>query len=476
MKDLLITTEAFITTLLNKSMAGISIQLKKFLEKRSLIGLVTATAYSAVLSSGNWIIAVVSVFFFSLLTNKFVKEPNTTLIYQIYITYTVAISLILSGPLQLMFTRYVADRLFEKQIDRVLPNYFGALAICMGYSFVISLFISFYFFESLPFYYHIIFSFTISTLSGVWLSNALLSGLKSYRYIIFSFCFCYLLIGVLLFFTSRFGIIWTFISFYTGQVLLLFLLVTRIILDYSTDRLFEFDFLSKRKSYYSLGVAGFFYNLGIWSDKFIFWFNPFTGNQVFGNLRTSVLYDIPIILAYISLIPGIAIFFMKVEIEFAESYDNYYRAVRDWGRLDDLYRLGNKMIENVRTTFYDTLRVQGIWSVLIFFFEEKIFYFLKLPSLYIPLFNILLTGALLQLSFMVVFAFLSYFDKRRQIALISIIFCTGNIILSILTQFLGPYYYGYGFALSLLIATTTGILFLRRFLDDIHYRTFVSIV
>ncbi len=169
-----------------------------------------------------------------------------------------------------MFTRYVADRLFEKQIDRVLPNYFGALAICMGYSFVISLFISFYFFESLPFYYHIIFSFTISTLSGVWLSNALLSGLKSYRYIIFSFCFCYLLIGVLLFFTSRFGIIWTFISFYTGQVLLLFLLVTRIILDYSTDRLFEFDFLSKRKSYYSLGVAGFFYNLGIWSDKFIF--------------------------------------------------------------------------------------------------------------------------------------------------------------------------------------------------------------
>ncbi len=58
---------------------------------------------------------------------------------------------------------------------------------------------------------------------------------------------------------------------------------------------------------------------------------------------------------------------MKVEIEFAESYDNYYRAVRDWGRLDDLYRLGNKMIENVRTTFYDTLRVQGIWSVLIFF-------------------------------------------------------------------------------------------------------------
>lgn len=454
-------------------MAGISIRLKKILEKRSLTGLLTATAYSAVLSSGNWIIAVSSVFFFSILVNKFSREHNISVIYQIYITYTVAISLILSGPLQLMFTRYVADRLFEKQIDKILPNYFGALALCMGYSFLISIFLSFYFFHSIPFFYHIIFSFTISTLSGVWMSNAVLSGLKSYRYIIFSFGFSYLFIGFAILFASRFGLIWTFISFYAGQVLLLFLLIIRMILDYSSDRLFEFDFLKKRKFYYSLGVTGFFYNLGIWADKFIFWFNPSTGQQVFGNLRASVLYDIPVILSYICLIPGIAVFFMKLEVEFAESYDNYYRAVRDWGRLDDLYRLGNKVIDSARTTFYDTLRAQGIGAILIFFFEEKIFDFFKLPSIYIPLFNILFTGAILQLSFMVIFALLSYFDRKKQIALMSVIFSIGNIIFSLLTQFLGPYYYGYGFGLSLLIATTTGILFLRRFLNDIHYRTFV---
>jgi len=94
-------------------LAGISIQLNKILKKSGLTNLLAATAYSAVLSSGNWIIAVVSIFVSSTLSHKFAKTPDTTIIYQIYITYTLAISLIVSGPLQLMFTRYIADKFLK---------------------------------------------------------------------------------------------------------------------------------------------------------------------------------------------------------------------------------------------------------------------------------------------------------------------------------------------------------------------------
>jgi len=456
-------------------LAGISIQLNKILKKSGLTNLLTATAYSAVLSSGNWIIAVVSIFVSSTLSHKFAKTPDTTIIYQIYITYTLAISLIVSGPLQLMFTRYIADKFFKKRFDEILPNYLGAVVSVMGCSFVVSVILSFYFFKSLPCYYHLIFSCTISTLSGVWITNALLSGLKSYKYILFSFAFSYLFIGISFFFTSKLEVIWTFVSFYAGQIVLLCLLMIRVILDYPSKKLFSLEFWYKRKSYYSLLLSGLFYNIGIWADKFIFWFNPVTGKPIFGNLRASVMYDIPIILAYICLIPGIAVFFLKLEVEFASSYDNYFNAVRSWGKLEDLYRLANKMIDNVRTTLYDTLRVQGIGGVLIFFFEEKIFKFFNLPSIYIPLFNILLVGAILQLAFMVIFAILSYFDRRRDLAIISFIFALGNLIFTMITQFLGPYYYGYGFALSVLIAVLIGMLRLRRFLNEVHYRTFVFI-
>lgn len=456
-------------------MAGISIRLKKLLQKRSLTAVLTATGYSAMLSSGNWIIAVGSVFLFSIFAHWILKDPRIPIIYQIYITYTVAISLILSGPIQLMFTRYVADRIFEKQIQKVLPNYFGALAFCMGYSFLISLCLSFYFFEGLPYYYHLFFSFTVSTLSGVWISNALLSGLKNYNYILFAFSLSYILIGVLFLFSSKYGIIWGFISFYVGQALLLTLLILRIILDYYSELVFDFEFLNRKKAYYSLAVSGFFYNIAIWADKFIFWFNPDTSQKIFGNIRASMVYDIPIILSYISLIPGLAVFFLKLETEFAESYDNYYNAVRTWGKLADLYRFANKMIDNARTTFYDTLRLQGISGVFIFFLEEKFFSLLNLSSLYLPLFNILLIGAMLQLAFMVVFALLSYVDRRQEIAMISMIFAFANIGFTILSHYLGPYYYGYGFAFAGLLATVSGIILLRRFLDEIHYRTFVFI-
>ncbi len=454
-------------------MAGISIELKKILRREKLLWLLVGAGYSALLGTGNWVIAVASIFIFSVVAQRFASDPDVPIIYQVYITYTVALSLIVSGPLQLMFTRYVADRLFEKETDKVLPNYFGALLLSMLLGFVVALALSFYLLKGLPYYYHAVFSFTVSVLSGLWTTNALLTGLKSYKHIVISFLVSYLITGILLVFSSRYGLIWTFVTFYAGQSLLLFLLIYRVIRDYTSDRLLEFEFLSRRKSYYSLALAGLFYNVGIWIDKVVFWFSPLTGDNVFANIRASVVYDIPVILAYLSLVPGISVFFLKIEVEFATEYDEYYRAVREWGKLEDLYRLANKLIEGARATLYETLRVQGIAAVLILFLEKELFKLLRLPTLYIPLFNVLLVGAVLQLAFMVIFALLSYFDRRRELVVISFTFAFLNFLLSVLSQLLGPFFYGYGYALSLLMAVIVGMVLLRRFMGEIHYRTYM---
>lgn len=455
-------------------MAGISIELRKILEKEGLANLFIAIGYSALLSSGNWIIAVSSIFLFSTLAKLLTNNSHIHVVYQVYITYTIAISMILSGPLQLMFTRYIADRFFEKELKLVIPNYFGALVLSMSFSFVISLIISLYLFKDLPYYYHIVFSFTVSVLTGIWVTNTLLTAMGSYKYVLLSFLISYTLIGLSLIFSFRYSFIWSFVSFYIGQVILLLLLLIKMIIDYPTDKLIEWDFLKKDRSYYSLALTGFFYNFAIWIDKIIFWFNPLTGENVFANIRFSVVYDIPVILAYISLIPGIAIFFLKIEVQFFTEYDNFYKAVIGSGKLEDLYRLANKMIEKAQVVYYEALRIQGIALIVFISLEEKLLKFLNIPLLYIPLLNVLLVGALLHLGFMVLFALLSYFDRRREILMMSFIFATGNFFLSLISQFLGPYYYGYGYGLSLLIALIVGKIMLRRFLREILYRTFVN--
>jgi len=454
-------------------LAGISIELRRILKRPGLSGLLLATGYSALLSSGNWILAVGSIFFFSLLAQLITGQTQRVIIYQIYITYTVALSLILSGPLQLMFTRYVADRLFEKEVDRILPNFLGAQLLTVGFSLLVSFLLSLYLFEGLPYTYHLLFTFTVTVLSALWLGNALLVGLKRYKHILLSFLFAYSFTGIVFLLTVRYSLLLGLAAFYVGQFLLLILLIYRVFSDYPSDRLLEFDFLRRDRSYYSLALTGLFYNLGIWADKFVFWFSPLTGEEVLGNIRTSVIYDIPVILSYVLLIPGIAVFFLKIEAEFSEHYDNYYKAVREWGTLEQLYRLANKMIESARGVFYDSLRIQAITDIFVLFFEKSFFKLLKIPLLYIPLFNVLLTGATLQLGFMVLFALLSYFDRRRELVAITFTFVFFNFSLSVLSQYLGPYFYGYGFALSLLIADVLGMVLLGRFLNEVHYRTYM---
>ncbi len=455
-------------------MAGISIELKKALNRGNIRDIVNTLGYSTLLSSGNWIVAVFSIFFFSQIANL-MDIGKDVLIYQVLITYSVAISLIVSGPFQIMFTRYASDRIFEKEEERISPNYLSALLISGSVSFLTGLFLAPFLFKGEDINFRILFPFLLSTLSGLWISNSLLTGIKRYGYIFFSFLLSYSVIGVLMLAFIKKDLFLAFLGFYIGKSLLLCLLASKVLLTYPSKKLIDFDFLKKERAYYSLGIAGLFYNLGIWIDKLLFWFNPSTGTTLFSNLRISVLYDMPVILSYIALIPGMAVFFLKLEGEFAEIHREYYEAVRKWGTLDYLYNLANKMIKSAKAVLFDTLRLQLIVNILIILIQEHIFKLLNISLLYIPLFNILLMGATLQLSFMILFSIISYFDLRKHLALLSITFTLTNLILSLLTLYLGPYFYGYGYTLSLLITNITAMLMLRRFLSEILYRTFMAV-
>ncbi len=454
-------------------MAGVHLEFRRLLNKDSFLGIFGAASYSVILSSGNWLIGVLSIFIFSTVANIIYGYDIKTVIYQIYITYAIALSLIISGPFQLSFTRYVSDKIFVKDYQKILPNYMSTLFVCFSVSILLSSLMSLYLLEDKGYEYKFVFSLTVAILSCLWTTNALLTGLKSYRYITVSFLIGFLFTGFSLLWVIRYEIIWSFVTFYIGSVIILLLLTIRIVKEFPSTSIIDWEFFGKFKEYLYLWLAGFFYNAGIWIDKIIFWFSPFTGDYIFSNIRASVVYDIPIILSYLSLLPGIAFFFIKIEFEFAESYKKYYDAVREWGKLEDIYNLGNKLVVNAKNIVHEVLRIQILFTLFIILVEEHIFNLLKIPALYIPLFNILLIGALLQLTFMTIFALLSYFNRKKELFIATLTLFTFNVLLTSLTQFLGPSYYGYGYVISLLIASLVGMWMLGRFLNEIHYRTFM---
>ncbi len=81
----------------------------------------------------------------------------------------------------------------------------------------------------------------------------------------------------------------------------------------------------------------------------------------------------------------------------------------------------------------------------------EIFKGLDIPLLYIGLFHILTIGAQLQLGFLSVLAILYYIDRRIPALWLTFLFLILNGSLTFITIYLGPYSYGYGYTISLLI-------------------------
>jgi len=438
------------------------------------IGFDKAYGYSALLSSGPWvssIIAIVIIGFFSLTLNG---EQTHDTSYQLIITYAFAFasSIMLTGFIQLPFTRYIADKIYEKREDLVLPSYIGALVLTTTLGFIILLPIAFYVFagESVKFIILVIYIFIAMT--GIWLANIIASSLKFYREIFFSYLLIYLMMIIVSYFYGN-SVEKLLLIFLLGNLFLFCILSSFIIISYPSDKLISFDFFKMKNFYWFLAFSGFFYSLAVWVDKFVFWYHPLTGTQIFGKLQGSVVYDIPIFLAYLTIIPGISIFFFKLEAYFSQKYDRFFDAVKNGGTLKRINRYRNEMLSVIRSSMREVLYIQTIITVIIYLYTPEIFSLLNIPQLYTNLFHIDMVGAQLQLGFMSVLSFLYYLDKRRAAMWLSLLFLVLNFSLSLISIYLGPYFFGYGYAVSLLISFTVSLWVLNKTLEDLEYETFL---
>jgi len=456
-------------------MAGISFELRKVLRERTLGSIVKAYGYSAVLSAGPYLISILTLALSFYVLRQFVSSDKIVIQFGVIVTYLTAFSLILTGFSQLMITRFLADRIFEKKYEVVLPNLIGNMFLNMILAFVISLIFSVIFFKEQGAVFIALYVLIFTIMCGLWIVNVVLSGFKSYKFIVFSFAAAYITFFLLALYMARYDLVGLMFSFFVGQAVLFFLLLGYFIRTHYSDKIISFDFFDRHKIYISLIFSGFFYNLGIWIDKFIFWFYPDTSIQVLGPIRASIVYDIPMFLAYIAIAPGMAVFFLKLEAEFADYYDRYYRAVREGATLNKIYHFGDDMILSARSVIFDTLRIQGIVFVFFLIFDALLFKIFKLSLLYIPLFHVLMVGTYLQLIFMTLLAILNYFDRRKEVLYLSVLFAVSNAVFTYISILLGPYFYGYGYVLSLFISDLLAIILLRRFLDEVHYQTFMLI-
>ncbi|MGF6596767.1 putative membrane protein [Paraburkholderia sp. GAS448] len=454
-------------------MAGIGFELRKILRRETLTGVARAYAYAGLISSGPLILSIFGILIIGVLSLASVIPKFAIVEFQVSVTYIIALSLILTGPLQLSFTRFISDRLFEKRADLVLSNYNGVVLVSTIASGLLGFVAMAVAFRAEPLVYRLLMIAGFVVVSNIWIAVIFLSSVKQYRQILFVFLIGYACTVAFALLLNGHGLVGLLGGFVAGHLVLLGGLSGLIYRDYQSARFISFEVFQKRFAYPSLALVGLLFNLGVWLDKFMFWYAPGTGSKVIGPLHASVIYDIPVFIAYVCVMPGMATFLVRIEADFVEYYDAFFDAVRNGATLRHINDMRDMMVGSVRTGLYEIIKVQAIVLLLIVAFGQRLLEALHISALYMPLLIVDVVSASLQVLLLGLLNVFFYLDGRRIVLKLTAAFVVLNGLFTGITLWLGPDSYGYGFALALLVVVIAAVTVLDRKFASLEYETYM---
>jgi polysaccharide biosynthesis protein PelG len=309
--------------------------------------------------------------------------------------------------------------------------------------------------------------------SNIWIAVIFLSSVKQYRQILMVFAVGYTCTVALALALNGYGLVGLLGGFVAGHIVLLAGLSGLIYRNYRSERFVSFEVFERRYAYPSLAIVGLLFNVGVWLDKFMFWYSPGTSSAVIGPLRASVIYDIPIFIAYVCVMPGMATFLVRIEADFVEYYDAFYDAVRNGATLRHINEMRDQMVGSVRAGLYEIIKVQTVVLLAIIAFGERVLSLLGISPLYMPLLIVDVVSASLQVLLLGLLNVFFYLDGRRHVLKLTGAFVVLNGLFTGITLRLGPDYYGYGFALALLVVTVAAVKVLDRKFLSLEYETYM---
>ncbi len=452
-------------------MAGIGFRLTKYFDEKNVWDNLKGSLYSTIISSGPWLISVLSVFFVGLYAQHGL-DRHDLYVFKCVISYTFAASLLLFGVFEMPLTRYLADRLYMADIS----TFRGVFLNIVSFSVIVSGILGYIFYAF--FDWGILLKLTcislLASILTIWSSMIFLSASKNYLKIVMSFVLGGATSFVLaLAFGSKYGLIGYISGYMLGQMFIAILLSQNVFSEYSDFEYFSLEYLTYFSKYRKLVFVGLFYYLGIWVDKFIFWYSH-VGDHIEGLFYTNQYYDTAMFLSYLTIVPSFAVFMVQVETDFYIKYSYFYRSIEDKQNLSFLEDGIAEIAESLKKTIVSLIKIQTFVSVVCWYFSNEIVNFLYLPSLMEPIFRYGVIGAYLQILFLISNIILLYFEEKKAVLISYFTFLVCNGVFSWISILLGVRYYGLGYVLSSFVTLVISFYFLNNTIRDINFKTFMS--
>lgn len=454
-------------------MAGIGFELRKYLQYGTYFGVFKAYGYASILGSGPWLLSILGVMLVGTLSISMQMEATHVIEFVVTVTWLMASSLILTGVFLIAFIRFVADSLYEEKNEIILPNVRGVLACCSLISASAAIFFVVVFFSESSTLYRLLLVFNFVVLCNLWFSVVFSSAMKQYRLLLLGFVVGYLIVVISSIGLQSKGLEGLLSALFIGHGALFFFIFSLIHDEYPSAIFIRFDFLQREKIYIRLIFIGLFYNIGIWADKILFWLSPATSAPIIGPLRASLVYDLPVFLAYLTIIPGMAVFLIKVETDFSEAYNNYYHAVREGESLQKIEEFSGKMLKCVLCSLIQIVKVQGVIALGVCLFAPAIIEWFEISSYYLNVLIICSIAVATQLIVLSVLNFLFYLDRLTEAFWVTLLLMISNYFFTWVSLQFDPKYYGLGFLGSMAITSIVGLALLYRTFQRLEFYTFM---
>ena len=451
-------------------MAGIAFRLQKLLSKDSYSSILRAYLYSAVISTGPFIVVIGGITAIKFIIQSRLNIEDNQLLLSL-IVYVFAFSMLGVSPFIYTTTRYLADKYYLKQFDVFTPCYLTVLYIVFIFQTVLAI----------PFLYFLDIELRIKWIvlslylveSGIWIAMIYLSAARSYMWIVFAY-FIGGIVGIVL--SIMLGLNQGFFGyiggFTMGQVLCFGILTFRIFQEFGMITSFDFGFMVYFTKHPYLFFTGVLYYLGIWVDKFIFWFSPY-GTKVMGGINIYTNYDTAMFLAYLTVVPSMAFFLVQMETSFVGFYNNYYETIRNRANFNTIRNARDAMIKNLSEHFQKYAIFQGIFSGLIILFIISIIEFFNLNIYQSGILRVGILGAFLQMGFVMILNIIFYFDFQKESTIMCLIFFITNALFTFLTVKIGYHSFGFGYTMASLVSVFISFVILNHKLKHLDYWTFM---
>lgn len=451
-------------------MAGVSLALRRMLRSPFYGAQALGYVYAGIAMAGPWLLTS---FFMVAVTwmDWGGRGEVERSVFQAIVLYGYGGSMILTGLFQLVVARHVSDELYLGRTGSVVSCAAGAGAVSLVLHLAAAA--AFAALTRPPLLLAAAEVAFFGSVGQVWNAMIFLGTIRDYGTIVAAFAGGVGAgLGAAWGLAAPLGVPGLLFAFAIGHAVTAALLGARLRAEFPSEGGPRFAFARTFVRYPALMLIGVAYAGGVWVDKLILWAGP-TAVRLPLGLTAFPLYDNAVFLAYLTIVPALALVFVRIEVSFHAAYRKFFGAIRHGADLEAIQGAHARLRGSLERSVRQVALLQGVLTGLVILLAPRLLEALRLDRVQYYVFRAACLGAYLQalvLALLLAGLHLAVYRPALGMTLAYFLACALG---TAATALLGLPYYGYGTVAAGLTALAVGYPWILRRVRDLDYRTFM---